>query len=115
MLVKLINTSISASWLIFAIIILRIVCKSIPKSMRCALWGLVAVRLLLPFSIHSSLSLLPSAEIIPENVLYMDVMAAPQHTAQDIAVNPILPGSAETPKNTASFFGNLTHTERRPG
>lgn len=104
MLVKLINTSISASWLILAIIILRFSFKNIPKSMRCALWGLVAVRLLLPFSIHSSLSLIPSAEIIPENILYMDVTAVPQETAQDIAVNPILPGSAETPKNTASLF-----------
>lgn len=104
MLVKLINTSVSASWLILAIIILRITFKNIPKSMRCALWGLAAVRMLLPFSIQSPLSLVPSAKIIPENILYMDVTAVPQQTAQDIAVNPILPGGGETPQNTASLF-----------
>lgn len=107
MLVKLINTSISASWLIIAIIILRIVFKNIPKSMRCALWGLVAVRLLLLFSIQSPLSLIPSAETIPENVLYIDVTAVPQQAAQDIAANPIPPGSAGTQIDAASHFWKL--------
>lgn len=97
MLVKLIHTSISAGWLILAIIILRIACKSIPKSMRCALWGLAAVRLILPFSVQSPLSLIPSAETIPERVLSMEVSTIPrQQAVQDIVIHPALAGSVDT-------------------
>lgn len=103
MLVKLIHTSISAGWLILAIIILRIVCKSIPKSMRCALWGLAAVRLILPFSVQSPLSLIPSAETIPERVLSMEVSTIPrQQAVQDIVIHPALAGSVDTQIEAAS-------------
>ena len=46
MFVKLVNTSISASWLIFAVIVLRLLLKKVPKAIDCALWGLVAIRLM---------------------------------------------------------------------
>ncbi|MBP3404971.1 MAG: hypothetical protein J6N18_02630, partial [Kiritimatiellae bacterium] len=72
MFVPIVNTSISASWLILAIIVIRFVFKKMPKAMTCALWGLVAIRLICPFSIESPFSLVPSAEIIPEEVLYME-------------------------------------------
>ena len=72
MFVPIVNTSISASWLILAIIVIRFVFKKMPKAMTCVLWGLVAIRLICPFSIESPLSLVPSAEIIPEEVLYME-------------------------------------------
>lgn len=72
MFVPLVNTSISASWLILAIIVIRLVFKKMPKAVNCVLWGLVAIRLICPFSIESPLSVIPSAEIIPEEVLYME-------------------------------------------
>ena len=72
MFVPIVNTSISASWLILAVIAIRFVFKKMPKAMTCVLWGLVAIRLICPFSIESPLSLVPSAEIIPEEVLYME-------------------------------------------
>lgn len=72
MFVPLVNTSISASWLILAIIVIRLVFKKMPKAVNCVLWGLVAIRLICPFSIESPLSMIPSAEIIPEEVLYME-------------------------------------------
>lgn len=59
------NTSISASFLVAAIIILRFVMKKVPKAMIVALWGLVAIRLICPFSLESALSLIPSEETIP--------------------------------------------------
>ena len=71
MFIPIVNTSISASWLILAIIVIRFVFKKMPKAVTCVLWGLLAIRLICPFSIESSLSLVPSAEIIPEEVLYM--------------------------------------------
>ena len=72
MFIPIVNTSISASWLILAIIVIRLVFKKMPKAWTCVLWGLVAIRLICPFSIESPLSLIPSAETIPEEVLYME-------------------------------------------
>ena len=62
---KIINMSISASWLILAVLILRLVLKKAPKWVNVLLWGIVAVRLVCPFSFESALSLIPSAETIP--------------------------------------------------
>ena len=68
---KLLNMSISAGWLILAVMVLRLVLKRAPKWINCVLWALVAVRLLCPLSIESALSLLPSSETIsPEMVQY---------------------------------------------
>ena len=58
------NTSISASFLVAAIIILRLLLKKAPKAIIVALWGLAAIRLICPFSLESALSLIPSAETI---------------------------------------------------
>ena len=61
---KLLNLSISASWLVLAVLALRLVSKRSPKWMNVLLWGIVALRLVLPFSIESALSLIPSAETV---------------------------------------------------
>ena len=61
---KLLNLSISASWLVLAVLVLRLVSKRSPKWMNVLLWGIVALRLVLPFSIESALSLIPSAETV---------------------------------------------------
>ena len=66
---KIINMSISASWLILAVLILRLVLKKAPKWVNVLLWGIVAVRLICPFSFKSALSLIPSAETFPEKVI----------------------------------------------
>lgn len=62
---KIINISISTSWLILAILFIRFLLKKAPKWVSVLLWGMVAVRLLLPFSIESIFSLIPSTETIP--------------------------------------------------
>ena len=66
---KIINMSISASWLIFAVLILRLVLKKAPKWVNVLLWGIVAIRLICPFSFESALSLIPSAETIPKKII----------------------------------------------
>ena len=66
---KIINMSISASWLVMAVLILRLVLKKAPKWVNVLLWGIVAVRLICPFSFESALSLIPSAETFPEKVI----------------------------------------------
>lgn len=60
----LLNMSISASWLIAAVVILRFCLKKAPKWIPCALWTMVGVRLICPYSLESIFSLVPSAETI---------------------------------------------------
>ena len=61
---KLLNLSITASWLILAVLCIRLLFRKIPKWITCLLWGVVAIRLIFPFSIESGFSLQPSAEPI---------------------------------------------------
>ena len=61
---KLLNMSISAGWLILAVLLLRLLCRRAPKWIRCVLWGMVALRLMFPFSLESVWSLLPSGETV---------------------------------------------------
>lgn len=65
---KIVNLSITASWLILVIILIRPIMKKVPKWIQCALWVLVAVRLVCPFSIESMFSLIPSSEPIPQSI-----------------------------------------------
>ena len=66
---KIINMSISASWLILAVLILRLVLKKSLKWVNVLLWGIVAIRLICPFSFESALSLIPSAETFPKKII----------------------------------------------
>lgn len=65
---KVVNSGISASWLIPVVLILRFLLKKAPKWINVLLWGIVAVRLICPISFESRVSLVPSAETIPLNI-----------------------------------------------
>ncbi len=67
---KLVNMSITASWLVLAVVILRLVFKKAPKFIHCIMWALVGIRLVFPFSIESVLSLIPSANTFPVDNIY---------------------------------------------
>ena len=67
---KVLNMSITASWLIIAVVLARVMLKKAPRWLSCLLWGLVAIRLLCPFSFESSLSLIPSSETIPRDIAF---------------------------------------------
>lgn len=69
---KLLNMSFTASFLVIAVLLIRFGLKQIPKWTRCLMWGLVAVRLICPFSVESVLSLVPSAELIPAEIETME-------------------------------------------
>ena len=66
---KILNMSISAGWVVLAVIVLRFVLKKAPRWVNVLLWGMVAVRLVCPISLESVFSLIPSAETIPEEVI----------------------------------------------
>ena len=68
----ILNTSIAASWLVLAVAAARLVLKKAPKALHCALWALVAVRLLSPISIESAMSLIPSREVISSDYLVLE-------------------------------------------
>ena len=88
---KIVNMSISASWIVFAVLLLRLVLKRAPKWIPVLLWGIVAVRLLCPFTLESSVSLIPSSETISPEIM-MD--RAPEISTGidyfDQAVNPLI-------------------------
>lgn len=95
---KLANMSISASWLVLAILVLRLVLKKAPKWVNVLLWGIVAVRLICPFTIESALSLIPSTQTIPMNI---EMAAQP---AIDSGVEVV--NSMVNPMIAASFTPN---------
>ncbi len=84
---KIINMSISASWLVLAVLILRLILKKAPKWVNVLLWGIVAIRLICPFSFESALSLIPSAETIP---LDIEMTAKPTIDSGVPAINSVV-------------------------
>lgn len=87
----LVNLSLTASWLVLAVLVLRLLLRKAPRWSFCLLWGLVALRLMFPFSLESPFSLVPSTQPLPREILHT---ATPQIQsgipAVNSAVNPIL-------------------------
>ena len=91
---KIINMSISASWLVLAVLVLRMLLKKAPKWVNVLLWGVVALRLIFPFSIESIFSLIPSAETVPADILFAQNPAINSGIdALNHAVNPAIRSS----------------------
>ncbi len=67
---KILNMSIAACWIILAVIAARFLLKKAPKWIAVAMWGIAGLRLVCPFTIESVLSLIPSAETVPSEILY---------------------------------------------
>lgn len=71
--IKLINLSIYASILVAVVLLLRLVSRRSPKWVICLIWALVGIRLVVPFSIQSSFSLLPQSEPVSSTALFKTV------------------------------------------
>lgn len=87
-----VNRSIAAGWLILAVILLRLLLRKAPRWTICLLWGLAALRLVCPDLPESPVSLIPSSETIPYEIL----MAEPSDPLHGTAVfrvvtNPVFP------------------------
>ncbi len=89
LLLKLFNVSISASWLVVAVIAFRLIFRKAPKAITVFLWALVAIRLICPISLESSLSLVPSVETIPEEILSVDPHKGVNSTTFEVIENPV--------------------------
>lgn len=64
------NSNIVLALLIITILILRILIKKISKQISLLLWGIVAIKCMLPFTFESQLSLIPSAQFFDINDIY---------------------------------------------
>ena len=99
---EIVNMSISASWLVLAVLVLRYLLKKAPKWVNVLLWGIVAVRILCPFSIESAMSLIPSRETIsPEIMMDRTPEISTGIKPLDQMVNPVI-STSFAPEPTAS-------------
>ena len=88
---KVVNMSISAGWLVLAVLAIRLILKKAPKWVNILLWGIVAIRLICPFSIESALSLIPSTETIsPEIMMDWTPEISTGIAPLDQVVNPVI-------------------------
>lgn len=88
---KIVNMSISASWVVIAVLTLRFCLKKAPKWVNVLLWGIVAARMVFPFSIESVLSLIPSAETISPTVMMEQTPSVQTGVpALNHVINPVL-------------------------
>ena len=96
------NRSIAAGWVVLAVLLLRLLLCRAPRWTRGALWAVVAARLVLPGSVKSGLSLIPSAETVSPGIM---LDQSPEiHSgvpALDRLVDPVIRG-AFTPSPVAS-------------
>lgn len=101
---QFVNMSIAASWLVLVVVLLRLLLKKAPKWLDTVLWGIVGIRLVMPFSIESALSLIPSSEPISPEIMYSQSPAI--HSGIPVVnnmVNPIISGSfAPSPEASAN-------------
>lgn len=110
--IKILNMSLTAGYLVLALIILRFLLKKAPRWITCVLWAFVAVRLVCPFSFESAVSHLPSTEVIPEGIL---LAAKPEInsgiSSVNQSLNPIIsdifapsPSASANPLQILAFF-----------
>ena len=96
------NASYAASFVVLAVILARPLLKKAPRWMVCALWALVAVRLICPVSIESALSLIPSTETIsPEIMMDWTPEISTGIEPLDQVVNPVI-STSFAPQGMAS-------------
>ena len=101
---KLFNMSLAAGWMILAVILLRLLFRKAPRWIFCLAWGLVGLRLLLPFTIPSPASLVPSEEtvqVMEEAGGVRTPVLDSGIRAIDDAVNPVIRGRAAEEKPAA--------------
>lgn len=100
----ILNMSITAGYLVIAILFLRLILKKAPKWIMGVLWGFVALRLIFPASIESALSIIPSERPIlyPELSSTIPVIHSGIDTLNS-TVNPIIQDNLQSADNVLIF------------
>lgn len=95
---KILNISIMASWMMLAVVLLRLLLRKAPKWTVCLLWAILGLRLMLPFTLESRFSLIPSSQVIPADIAVSETPAIYSGIPQiNSAVNPTLIQTVEQP------------------
>ena len=111
---NVLNASFQGSIVIAAVLLLRMVLKKAPKKYICLLWILAGIRLLMPFSIESSLSLQPQQEIVTE-VQWQELQDYGQILPEDAQMElPMEEAPALTPQTPAEQPENIPVPEVQP-
>ncbi len=111
---KLLNMSLAASWLIVIVAILRLIARKTPRWIICLLWGLVAIRLIFPFSFESPVGLVPSDEVITKNILsesYHKLNITTGEKVLDVSVNEYLRDTYHEGTTVEYDYGNTLMSE----
>ncbi len=98
----ILNMSLTASYVIIFVILIRLLLKKAPKVISYALWGVVAFRLMIPFSFESMFSLMPrntNAVPIPQDIIYQQ---SPQINSGIGVVDSLVNNSLPAPTIGAS-------------
>lgn len=107
------NMSITAGWLIVAVVIIRLFLKKSPKYIICILWGLVMLRLICPFSFESVLSLVPSTKTIPQNITTTETPSIESGIPiVNTVVNDIISDSLDANPNINDSIGDKTEPKK---
>lgn len=112
---RILNISITAGWITLAVIVVRFLLKKAPKWIIVIMWGLVGVRLVCPFSLESAFSLIPSAQPVPNDILYTDTPTIHSGIAAlNSAVNPVISeslapsvGASVNPMQVIAFVASI--------
>lgn len=112
---KIFNMSVTATWLVLAVIAARFLLKRAPKWINVAMWALVGVRLVCPISFESVLSLVPSAETVPADIVYAQTPAINSGVyVINSVVNPVMsesftptPGASVNPIQIFLFLAEV--------
>lgn len=96
----LIRMSIPTSMLILVILALRLILAKAPKRWRLVLWGMAALRLMVPVSVASPLSVVPSVESLPSPRIAVTQAAVPALTEPTAA----LPAAASNSTQASAAF-----------
>ena len=92
--IGVLNRSVSAGWLVLAVMLSRLLLRRAPKRISVLLWGLVGVRLMMPVPIKAGFSLIPSGEVVSPSIGYARTPAIHSGiSVLDRAVNPALGSS----------------------
>ncbi len=92
--IDLVNISITAGWVALAVVVARLLLSKAPKWLSCALWGIVGLRLVFPFSLESIFSLIPSTQTVNPSVIYNDSFEVNTgFSAVDSTVNSLYEGA----------------------
>ncbi|PKM58310.1 MAG: hypothetical protein CVU98_01585 [Firmicutes bacterium HGW-Firmicutes-3] len=108
---SVLNMSLTASYVILCVILIRLLLKKAPKVISYALWGVIAFRLIIPFSFESMFSLIPrniNAVLIPHDIVYQQ---SPQVNSGIEVVDSLVSKSLPAPNVGASVNPLQIYTE----